>query len=147
MPNVIKANPKFPDIFLGTREDSGKFTPEGGGEERKYHYFILNFALADVATTSNTISQCGYEVLGMEKKGDTFKDWRKVKADDMQKIFGTHIFSAEQLNSQVFQNCEVVFDRNGNIKRVNFENPLPKTAVDKTTGEVLFPNEKTEATK
>ena len=65
----------------------------------------------------------------------------------MQKIFGTHIFSAEQLNSQVFQNCEVVFDRNGNIKRVNIETPLSKTAVDKTTGEVLFPNEKTEATK
>lgn len=141
MPNVLNSNPNFPDIFLGAREDSGEFTPEGGNDKRKYHYFILNFALADVVTTSNTISQCGFEVLGMEKKGDTFKDWRKVKADDMAKIFGTQILSAEQLNIEVFQNCEVVFDRNGNIKRVNFEIPLIKSSIDKATGEIIFPNE------
>lgn len=141
MPNVLKSNPNFPDVFLGAREDSGEFTPEGSNDKRKYHYFILNFALSDVATTSNTISQCGFEVLGMEKKGDTFKDWRKVKADDMAKIFGTQILSAEQLNIEVFQNCEVVFDRNGNIKRVNFEIPLIKSSIDPTTGEIVFPNE------
>ena len=140
MPNVINPNPNFPDIFLGAREDRGEF-PVEGGEKRKYHYFVLNFALADVVTTSNTISHCGYEVLGMEKKGDTFKDWRKVKADDMLRIFGTHILSAQHLNSEVFQNCEVVFDRNGNIRRVNFEKPLGKTSVDKSTGEIIFPNE------
>lgn len=124
MPNVVNKNPDFPDIFLGAREDCGEFTVEGNTEKRKYHNFVLNFALADVATTSNTISQCGFEVLGMEKKGDTFKDWRKVKADDMSRIFGMEIFTAEQLNDEVFQNCEVVFDRNGNIKRVNFETPI-----------------------
>lgn len=141
MANVINRNPDFPDIFLGAREDSGEFTPEGSNDKRKYHYFVLNFALADVVTTSNTISQCGYEVLGMEKKGDTFKDWRKVKADDMAKIFGVPIISSEQLNIEVFQNCEVVFDRNGNIKRVNFEIPLIKSSIDERTGEILFPNE------
>lgn len=141
MPNVINLNPDFPDIFLGAREDSGEFTPKDSNEKRKYHYFILNFALADVATTSNTISQCGYEVLGMEKKGEAFKDWRKVSSDDVSKIFGTQIVSAEQLNVEVFQNCEVVFDRNGNIKRVNFEIPLIKSFIDKATGEIISPNE------
>lgn len=131
MANVVNRNPDYPDIFLGAREDCGEFTVEGSTEKRKYHNFILNFALADVATTSNTVSQCGFEVLGMEKKGEVFKDWRKVKADDMVKIFGTEIFTAEQLNDEVFQNCEVVFDRNGNIKRVNFETPLTAKSLKK----------------
>ena len=138
MVNVVNKNPDFPDIFLGAREDSGEFTVEGSTEKRKYHYFILNFALADVAITSNTVSQCGFEVLGMEKKGETFKDWRKVKADDMAKIFGTQIFTAELLDCEVFQNCEVVFDRNGNIKRVNFETPLTSAVLDPATGKYTF---------
>ncbi len=138
--NVVNKNPDFPDIFLGAREDSGEFAVEGSTEKRKYHYFILNFALADVAITSNTVSQCGFEVLGMEKKGETFKDWRKVKADDMAKIFGTQIFSAELLDCEVFQNCEVVFDRNGNIKRVNFETPLTSAVLDHATGLYTFPD-------
>ena len=145
--NVVNKNPDFPDIFLGAREDSGEFAVEGSTEKRKYHYFILNFALADVATTSNTVSQCGFEVLGMEKKGETFKDWRKVKADDMAKIFGTKIFTAEQLDSEVFQNCEVVFDRNGNIKRVNFETPLTAAVVNPSTGEISFLNEEVTKSK
>ena len=146
MANVVNKNPDFPDIFLGAREDSGEFNVEGSDEKRKYHYFILNFTLADVVTTSTTVSQCGFEVLGMEKKGETFKDWRKVKADDMAKIFGTQIFTAEQLNSEVFQNCEVVFDRNGNIRRVNFETPLTAAVVNPSTGEISFPNEQVEET-
>ncbi len=126
MANVIKANPNFPDIFLGAREEAGTFKT-ADGEEREYHNFLINVALGDVATTQNTVSYIGSEVLGMEKKGETFKDWRKVKADDMQKIFGTEIFTLDQLLPQVFQNCEVVFDRNGNIRRINFETPITET--------------------
>lgn len=135
--NVVNKNPDFPDIFLGAREDSGTFKNKEN-EEVAYHSFILNFALSDVATTKNTVSQCGFEVLGMERKGDDFKDWRKVKADDMAKIFGTQIFTAEQLDCEVFQNCEVVFDRNGNIKRVNFETPLTSAVLDPATGKYTF---------
>lgn len=145
MANVVNKNPDFPDIFLGAREDSGTFKNKDG-EEVAYHSFILNFALADVVTNKNTVSQCGFEVLGMERKGDDFKDWRKVKADDMAKIFGTQIFTAEQLNSEVFQNCDVVFDRNGNIRRVNFETPLTAASLDPATGEIIFPNEQVEET-
>ena len=137
MANVVNRNPDYPDIFLGAREDSGTFKNKEN-EEVAYHSFILNFALADVATTKNTVSQCGFEVLGMERKGDDFKDWRKVKADDMAKIFGTQIFTAEQLDCEVFQNCEVVFDRNGNIKRVNFETPITSAIFDPETGKYTF---------
>lgn len=130
MANVYNPNPQFPDLFLGCVENAGSF-PNEKGEDVKYHYFLIDVALGDREITSNTVSFCGLECLGFSKTtldGKTkFTDKRKVKADDISAIFGTEIFSAEQLNGRIFQNCEVLWDKSGNIKRITFEEPLLKT--------------------
>ena len=134
MPNVFNPNPDYPDLFLGITENSGTF-PNDKGEEVGYHNFMVDLALGDRETNQNTVSSCGLECLGFSKTsvdGKTkFTDKRKIKADDISKIFGTEIFTAEQLKDKVFQNCEVLWDKSGNIKRITFEEPLVKTVTKK----------------
>lgn len=134
MANVYNPNPKYPDLFLGCVENAGSF-PNEKGEDVKFHYFLIDVALHDREITSNTVSSCGLECLGFSKTtvdGKTkFTDKRKVKADDISAVFGCEIFSSEQLNDKKFQNCEVLWDKNGNIKRIIFEDPLIKTVSKK----------------
>lgn len=131
MANEIKSNPQFPDIFLGAVEQAGSF-PNDKGEDVKFHNFILDIAVADREVNANTVSSCGFECLGFTRTtvdGKTkFTDKRKVKAEDIPRIFGAMITTAEQLKTKVFQNCEVLWDKNGNIKRIMFEEPF-KTSV------------------
>ena len=135
MPNVYNPNPQFPDLFLGIIESAGKFPNEKTGEEIEFHNFVIDLALSDREVTSNTVSSCGLECLGFVRttvEGKTkFTDKRKIKADDISTIFGMEIFTAEQLKDKVFQNCEVLWDKSGNIKRITFEEPLPKTVSKK----------------
>lgn len=134
MANVYNPNPQFPDLFLGCVENAGSF-PNEKGEDVKFHYFLIDVALSDREITSNTVSSCGLECLGFSKTtvdGKTkFIDKRKIKADDVSAVFGCEIFSAEQLNDKKFQNCEVLWDKNGNIKRITFEEPFIKTVSKK----------------
>lgn len=127
MANVINYNPDYPDIFLGLVENAGTF-PNDKGEEVEYHNFLIDIALRDREITANTVSSCGFESLGFVRttvEGKTkFSDKRKVKADDISKIFGVNITTAEQLKSKELQNCEVLWDKNGSIKRITFEEPL-----------------------
>lgn len=134
MANVYNPNPQFPDLFLGCVENAGSF-PNEKGEDVKFHYFLIDVALSDREITSSTVSSCGLECLGFSKTtvdGKTkFTDKRKIKADDVSAVFGCEIFSAEQLNDKKFQNCEVFWDKNGNIKRITFEEPFIKTVSKK----------------
>lgn len=127
MANVINYNPDYPDIFLGLVENAGTF-PNDKGEEVGYHNFLIDVALRDREITANTVSSCGFEALGFVRttvEGKTkFSDKRKVKSDDISKIFGVNITTAEQLKGKELQNCEVLWDKNGNIKRITFEEPL-----------------------
>lgn len=124
MPNQITHNPEFPDIFLGAVEQAGSFKNDKD-EDVAYHYFLLNIALHDIETNSNTVSSCGYESLGFSKGSDgSFKDKRKVKADDMKSIFGVDIPNCDLLAPFRFQPCEVLWTKNGNIKRIRFEKTL-----------------------
>ena len=124
MANVINFNPDYPDVFLGLVENAGSF-PNDKGDEIGYHNFLIDVALRDREITANTVSFCGFEALGFVRttvEGKTkFSDKRKVKSDDISKIFGVNITTAEQLKDKAFQNCEVLFDKNGNIKRITFE--------------------------
>ncbi|MCM1328083.1 MAG: hypothetical protein NC253_01455 [Ruminococcus sp.] len=128
MPNVFNPNPDYPDLFLGISESAGEFPNEKTGEKVKFHNFIVDLALSDREVTSNTVSSCGFECLGFTRTsvGDStkFTDKRKIKADDISKIFGAEISTAEQLKDKVFQNCEVLWDKSGNIKRITFETPV-----------------------
>lgn len=126
MANVINFNPEYPDIFLGIKEKAGTF-PNDKGEDVSFHNFLIGVALHDVEIDSNTVSCCGYEALGFVNADGKLKDKSKVKAEDMARIFGCEIFSAEQLEEKKFQNCEVLFDKKGNIKRITFEEPLINT--------------------
>lgn len=129
MPNVINSNPQFPDLFLGASEQSGTI-PNEKGEDISYHNFILDIAIADREVNSNTVSSCGLECLGFSRTtvdGKTkFTDKRKIKAENVALVFGIEIPNAEFLNTKVFQNCEVLWDKNGSIKRITFEEPFPK---------------------
>lgn len=135
MANVINRNPQYPDLFLGAVEQAGTFQNDKG-EEVKFHYFLLDIALGERDESSNIVSSCGYECLGFAKTsvdGKTkFTDKRKVKATDIPLIFGMEISSADQLNSKLFQNCEVLWDKNGAIKRITFEEPFPKMVTKAT---------------
>lgn len=134
MPNVYNPNPLYPDLFLGIVENAGTFK-DANDKDVSYHNFLVDLALSDREITSNTVSSCGLECLGFMKttvEGKTkFTDKRKIKAEDMASIFGCEIFSAEQLNDKKFQNCEVLWDKSGNIKRITFEEPLVKTVSKK----------------
>lgn len=127
MPNILNPNPQYPDLFLGLVENAGTF-PNDKGEEVSYHNFFIDVALRDRETKSDTVSSCGYECLGLAKttvEGKTkFTDKRKVKAADISGIFGVEISTAEQLDDKKFQNCQVLWDRNGNISRIFFEEPI-----------------------
>ena len=134
MPNVYNPNPQYPDLFLGITESAGTFK-DADKNNVSYHNFIVDIALGDRETNQTTVSSCGLECLGFSKTtvGETtkFTDKRKIKADDISKVFGTEIFTAEQLIDKVFQNCEVLWDKSGNIKRITFEEPLVKTVTKK----------------
>ena len=127
MPNVINKNPRYPDIFLGATEQAGTFKNEKG-EEVKYHYFLLDIALGNRKSNAGTVSCCGCASLGVVKtyvdENVRFSDKRKVKAEDIQSIFGVPIYSAADLEAKVLQNCEVLWDMDGNIKRILFEEPI-----------------------
>ncbi len=127
MPNVYNPNPQYPDLFLGAVENAGTF-PNDKGEDINFHYFLVDVALGDRGTNSNIVSFCGFECLGFTKTsvyGNTkFNDKRKINADDISKVFGADISTAEQLKDKVFQNCEVLWDKSGNIKRIIFEQPV-----------------------
>lgn len=134
MANVYNPNPQYPDLFLGITESSGTFK-DANDKDVSYHNFSIDLALSDRETTFNTVSSCGLECLGfvrttVENK-TKFTDKRKIKADDISLIFGCEIFTAEQLKDKVFQNCEVLWDKSGNIKRITFEEPLVKTVTKK----------------
>ena len=130
MPNVYNPNPQFPDLFLGITESAGTFK-DADKKDVSYHNFIVDIALGDRETNQTTVSSCGLECLGFSKTtvGETtkFTDKRKIKADDISAIFGAEITTSEQLAGKVFQNCEVLWDKKGNIKRITFEEPLLKT--------------------
>ena len=134
MPNVYNPNPQYPDLFLGATETAGAF-PNDKGEDVKYHYFLVDVALGDRETNSNTVSSCGLECLGFSKttvEGKTkFQDKRKIKAEDISAVFGAEISTASQLNDKIFQNCEVLWDKSGNIKRISFEQPVTAPLKDK----------------
>lgn len=124
MPNQITPNPDFPDIFMGAVEQAGSFKNDKD-EDVSYHFFLLNLALHDIETNSNTISSCGYQNLGFTKGSDgSFKDKRKVKADDIRSIFGFDIPNCDFLCPLNLQPCEVIFSQSGNIKRIRFEKAL-----------------------
>ena len=116
------------DIFLGVREDAGTFTvknEDGTTAERAYHYFLVNIALADMLTNDNTVSHCGYEVMGIDKNGShngdaIYKDWRKIKAEDMSSIFGFEVPNADVFADKILKPCQVYFNRKGNVSRVVF---------------------------
>ena len=125
MANVINFNPDYPDLFLGMVEKAGSFKDEKTEKEIAFHNFFLSIALRDVEVDSNTVSFCGVENLAFTKdSAGKFVDKRKVKAEDISRIFGTEITTAEQLKDKIFQNCEVLFDKKGNIKRISFEEPV-----------------------
>lgn len=135
MPNVYNPNPHYPDLFLGVTESAGDFPNEKTGEIIKYHYFLVDVALGDREISSNTVSSCGLECLGFSKtsvEGKTkFQDKRKIKAEDISSVFGAEISTASQLNDKVFQNCEVLWDKSGNIKRISFEQSITAPLKDK----------------
>lgn len=134
MPNVYNPNPQYPDLFLGATETAGTF-PNDKGEKVMYHYFLVDVALGDRETSSNTVSSCGLECLGFSKTTvedkTKFQDKRKIKAEDISAVFGAEISTAEQLKDKVFQNCDVLWDKSGNIKRISFEQPVTAPLKDK----------------
>lgn len=117
------------DIFLGIREESGSFQTKdettGALVDRPFHYFLVCFALADVPTTQNTVSLCGFDVLGIEKTGSyngqaTYKDCHKIQADNISSIFGFDVPNCDVFEDKILKPCNVLFDRKGNISRVIF---------------------------
>lgn len=143
MPNILNFNPQYPDLFLGAVENAGTF-PNEKGEEVAYHNFLLDIAVRDREVSTNTVSSCGYECLGYVRttvEGKTkFTDKRKVKADDISGIFGVDITTASQLDEKKFQNCQVLWDRKGNISKIIFEEPFRSIAVP-SASQAPLPNE------
>lgn len=128
------------DLFLGIREEAGSFSvknDDGSDGEKDYHYFLVNIALEDVQTTQNTVSYVGYDLLGIDKNGTVgdkpiYKDWRKIRPDNMASIFGTEVFNCDQFKSCVLKPCTVYFDKKGNMKHVLFDDGvLPQTVTTK----------------
>ena len=143
MPNILNPNPQYPDLFIGAFENAGTFQSEKG-EDVAYHNFLLDIALKKREVSDNTVSFCGYECLGITRvtvEGKTkLRDQRKVKAADISGIFGVEITTAAQLDEKKFQNCRVIWDKNGNIDAILFEEPFRSIAVPKGSQEP-FPNE------
>ena len=112
------------DFFLGVKEKAGIIP--NTNPEKGYHYFILNIALEDMLEDTNDVSSCGYDILGLERSGfdseggASYKDGRKINAEDMEKIFGFPVDHSEVLKSYVFKPCRVVFNRKGKISKIEF---------------------------
>lgn len=124
--NTITFNPDYPDIFLGIKEKAGSFTNEKTGEEVKFHNFIISAALREVEEDSNTVSFAGFENLGFVNVGGKPTDKSKIKAEDVARVFGLNeVFNCDQFKDFIGRNCEILFDKKGNIKRITFE-PLEK---------------------
>ena len=122
MANTITFNPDYPDIFLGIKEKAGTFPNEKTGEEVKFHNFIISAALREVYEDSNTVSFAGFENLGFVNIGGKSVDKSKIKAEDVARVFGLNeVFSCEQFKEFIGRNCEILFDKKGNIKRITFE--------------------------
>ncbi len=120
--NTITFNPDYPDIFLGIKEKAGTFPNEKTGEDVKFHNFIISAALREVEEDSNTVSFCGFENLGYVNIGGKPVDKSKIKAEDVARVFGLNeVFNCDQFKDFVGRNCEILFDKKGNIKRITFE--------------------------
>ena len=120
--NTITFNPDYPDIFLGIKEKAGTFPNEKTGEDVKFHNFIISAALREVEEDSNTVSFCGFENLGYVNIGGKSVDKSKIKAEDVARVFGLNeVFNCDQFKDFVGRNCEILFDKKGNIKRITFE--------------------------
>lgn len=122
MNNTITFNPDYPDIFLGIKEKAGTFPNEKTGEEVKFHNFIVSAALREVEEDSNTVSYTGFENLGYVSINGKSTDKSKIKAEDVARVFGLNeVFNCDQFKDFVGRNCEILFDKKGNIKRITFE--------------------------
>ena len=120
--NNITFNPDYPDIFLGIKEKAGTFPNEKTGEEVKFHNFIVSAALREVEEDSNTVSYVGFENLGYVSINGKSTDKSKIKAEDVARVFGLNeVFNCDQFKDFVGRNCEILFDKKGNIKRITFE--------------------------
>ena len=120
--NSITFNPDYPDIFLGIKEKAGTFPNEKTGEEVKFHNFIVSAALREVEEDSNTVSYAGFENLGYVSINGKSTDKSKIKAEDVARVFGLNeVFNCDQFKDFVGRNCEILFDKKGNIKRITFE--------------------------
>lgn len=112
------------DMFMGCKEKAGVIP--NTNPEKGYHHFILNIALEEMLEDTNDVSSCGFDILGLERSGfdsegsASYKDGRKINAEDMEKIFGFPVTSAEALKPFVFKPCRVVFNRKGKISRIEF---------------------------
>lgn len=112
------------DFFMGVKEKAGEIP--NSNPVKMYHYFILNIALEDMLEDTNDVSSCGYDILGLERSGFdseggvSYKDGRKINAEDMEKIFGFPVDHSEVLKPFVFKPCRVIFNRKGKISRIEF---------------------------
>ena len=121
MANIFTFNPDYPDIFLGIKEKAGTFKDDKDNEV-SFHNFIISAALRDVEVDGSTVSYCGFETLGFVNVGGKLIDKSKVKAEDVGRIFGfNEVFNCDQFNDFIGRNCEILFDKKGNIKRITFE--------------------------
>lgn len=120
------------DIYVSCDENGG-IIPDSN-PEKAYHYFIVNALLEDHIEKANEISHSGYDVLGKEqsgysKDGDAkFNDPRKINAEDMEKIFGFPVDTAERLKPFEMKPCRVIFNRKGQISRIEFSPELLEEA-------------------
>lgn len=112
------------DIFLGVHEKAGDIP--NTNPVKGYHYFLINVALEDVLTGDNTVSHCGYDIMGLERSGfdseggASYKDGRKVKAEDMERIFGFPVTHSEELQKYIGKPCRVSFNRKGQLSKIEF---------------------------
>ncbi len=101
------------EIFLGVKEDEGKYeiTDEKTGEVKSgdYHNYMIYYATEDMKTSDRTKGYEGYEALTA-----------KVKAQDINKVFGFNV-TRSSFKDMIMKNCQILYDRNGNVKNVIFE--------------------------
>lgn len=112
------------DFFLGCKEKGGEIP--NTNPVKVYHYYLINIALEEMLEDTNDISSCGYDILGLERSGYdaeggvSYKDGRKINAEDMEKIFGFPVDTAERFEPLKFKPCRVIFNRKGKISKVEF---------------------------
>ena len=116
------------EIFLGVHEKAGDIP--NTNPIKGYHYFLVNVALEDVLTGDNTVSCCGYDIMGLERSGfdseggASYKDGRKVKAEDISKIFGFEVPNADVFEPYVGKPCRVSFNRKGQLSKIEFSSEV-----------------------